>query len=151
MPFAGGPLNNFVLQAAVRMAGVLRRDRGSIGMLTAVSGMLTKQGVSLWSTQPPAAPCEFADVSREVAAAMQTVEVIADYEGPAVIASYTVLYDGDEPARAVVICDLPDGRRTVAATEDRGFAKSLTESEGCGRRVDVTERTVSPVGVKHEA
>ncbi|MBW2243136.1 MAG: acetyl-CoA acetyltransferase, partial [Deltaproteobacteria bacterium] len=51
MTFAGGPLNNFVLQAAVKMAQVLRDDPGSIGMLNAVSGMLTKQGVSLWSTE----------------------------------------------------------------------------------------------------
>jgi acetyl-CoA C-acetyltransferase len=73
MPFAGGPLNNFVLQAAVRMTQVLRADPGSRGLLTAVSGMLTKQGVSLWSTQAPEKPCEFADVTEEVAAAMEKI------------------------------------------------------------------------------
>lgn len=137
MPFAGGPVNNFVLQAAVRMAAVLRADRGSSGMLTAVSGMLTKQGVSLWSAQPPAHPCRFVDVTDEVADAMQTVEVIADYEGPATVASYTVLYNADTTARAVVVCDLPDGSRTLAAIDDAAMAIAMTESEFCGRRVTV--------------
>ena len=52
MPFAGGPLNNFVLQALVKMIQILRQDPGSLGMVNAVSGLLTKQGVSLWSSEP---------------------------------------------------------------------------------------------------
>ena len=51
MAFGGGPLNNFVLQALARMAHVLRGDPGATGMVNAVSGILTKQGVSLWSTE----------------------------------------------------------------------------------------------------
>ncbi|MDX2169389.1 MAG: acetyl-CoA acetyltransferase, partial [Deltaproteobacteria bacterium] len=69
MAFAGGPLNNFVLQALVRMVEVLRADAGSSGLVSAVSGMLTKQGVSLWSTRPPRRPCAWLDVSDAVAAA----------------------------------------------------------------------------------
>ncbi len=146
MPFAGGPLNNFVLQAAVRMAAVLRAERRSSGMLTAVSGMLTKQGVSLWSTQPPTVPYRFADVSAEVAAAMPTVEVIPNYDGPAVVASYTVLYDGNTASRGVAVCDLPDGRRTLAATQDAMLAKAMTESEFCGRPVIVAQGIVTSAG-----
>ena len=135
MAFAGGPLNNFVLQAMVRMAEVLRADRGSTGMVTAVSGMLTKQGVSLWSAQPPARPYRFADVTAEVAREMASVEVVEAYEGPATIVAYTVIYDGDAPARAVMVCDLPDGRRTLGATTDGSLALAMTEHEFCGRGV----------------
>jgi hypothetical protein len=60
-----------------------------------------------------------------------------------VVASYTVLYEGDVPARAVVVCDLPDGRRTLAATSDPVFAKAMTEDEICGQRVLVADRIVS--------
>ena len=137
MAFAGGPLNNFVLQAMVRMAEVLRADRGSAGLVTAVSGMLTKQGVSVWSTRAPARPFAFADVTSEVAGAMQTVEVVSHYEGGATIAAYTVLYEADAPARAVMICDLPDGRRTLAATTNPPLALAMTEQEFCGRRVQI--------------
>jgi len=140
MAFAGGPLNNFVLQAMARMVEVLRADRGSLGMVTAVSGMLTKQGVSLWSTRVPNHPFRFADVTAEVAQQMKTVEVVDSYHGPATIAAYTVLYQGDAPARAVMICDLPDGRRTLAATTDAVLAAAMTVQEFCGRAIDVTER-----------
>lgn len=139
MAFAGGPLNNFVLQAMARMAELLRADRDSIGMVTAVSGMLTKQGVSLWSTQVPRQPFCFADVTAEVAQRMKTVEVVDNYQGTATIAAYTVLYEGDAPARAVMICDLPDGRRTLAATTDARMAARMTTSEFCGRAVHVGE------------
>jgi len=135
MAFAGGPLNNFVLQALVRMAETLRRDRTGTGLLTAVSGMLTKQGVSLWSARPPARACEWIDVSDEVAAATRTVEVASDYAGPATIASYTVLHDGGAPVRAAVICDLPDGRRALATSTDARLAAAMCEADFCGRRV----------------
>ena len=53
MAFAGGPLNNFVLQAMVRTAEVLRSQPGATALVTAVSGMVTKQGVSLWASRAP--------------------------------------------------------------------------------------------------
>jgi acetyl-CoA C-acetyltransferase len=146
MAFAGGPLNNFVLQALVRMAETLRADRGSAGMVTAVSGMLTKQGVSLWSTRPPAQPFHFADVTREVAQEMTAVEVVGEYEGPAAVAAYTVLYENDAPARAVMICDLSDGRRTLAVTMDPQVAGAMTEREHCGCSVRIgADRAVTEV------
>ena len=52
MAFAGGPLNHFVFQSLVRMTQILRDDPGSLGLITAVSGIVTKQGVSLWSSEP---------------------------------------------------------------------------------------------------
>ena len=67
MAFAGGPVNNFVLQALVRMVHLLRETPGGTGLLTAVSGMLAKQGVSLWSSQPGSAPFGHDDVSEAAA------------------------------------------------------------------------------------
>src|SRR5262245_10565341 len=81
MAFGGGPLNNFVLQALARMAHVLRADPGSGGMLTAVSGILTKQGVSLWSTEPAPGPFRFEDASTETAREVATVPVAAAADG----------------------------------------------------------------------
>ena len=69
MAFAGGPLNHFVLQALVRMAGLLRAAPGSTGLVTAISGVLTKQGVSLWSSEPGSAPFGHDDVSEATARA----------------------------------------------------------------------------------
>ena len=71
MTFGGGPLNNSVLQAMAKMVQVLRDDPGSVGLVTSISGMITKHGASLWSTRPPEGRFEAADVSAEAAARVE--------------------------------------------------------------------------------
>jgi len=119
MAFGGGPLNNFVLQALARMAHVLRRDAGTTGMVNAVSGVLTMQGVSLWSSEPSQTGFHYDDVSDEAAHETPRVEVVPDAERAARVASYTVLHSGAAP-EAVLRCDLPDGRRTLRKQRRRG-------------------------------
>jgi acetyl-CoA C-acetyltransferase len=136
MAFAGGPLNNFVLQAAVRLAQRLREEPGAAGMLNAVSGMLTKQGVSLWSSRPgPAFAAD--DVSAQAERETRRVPIAEGFAGTARIAGYTVLYDGDRPAQTIVLCDTADGARAVAVGEDPALAQVATTSELCGRQVEI--------------
>jgi len=138
MTFGGGPLNNFVLQAVARMAEVLRDDPGGHGMVTAVSGMLTKLGCSLWSTRPGPAPgFAYEDVAEQVERETPRVKVVADHEGGAVVASYTVIFGGEAPIQGVALCDLPDGRRTVATTTDPVAMRAMTTAELCDRRVRI--------------
>lgn len=141
MPFAGGPLNNFALQALTRMTAVLRAQPGSVGLVTAVSGMVTKQGVSLWSTKPRSG-FKFIDVTEQVVREMRTVGIDPGYVGTATVASYTVLFSGDTPVRAVAICDLPDGRRTIAASNDEPLCRAMTAHEHCGRAVRIDSARV---------
>jgi len=135
MAFAGGPLNNFVLQALVRMVERLRVDRGSTGLVTAVSGMLTKQGVSVWSTDAPRDPARAVDVTDAVARDTGVVEVVEADDGTARCVSYTVVYEGGRPARAVLLGDRSDGRRVLVGVDDPGQAAAIAEQEPCGRRV----------------
>jgi acetyl-CoA C-acetyltransferase len=135
MAFAGGPLNNFVLQALAKMVQVLRGSPGAVGMVNAVSGFLTKQGVSLWASRPPGAPFRHVDVSAETAADVRTVEVVAEAGGEGTLASYTVQYADGVPARAILLLDLDDGRRVLRADDDRDLAAALTREEWIGRRL----------------
>jgi acetyl-CoA C-acetyltransferase len=141
MTFAGGPLNNYVLQATVKMTELLRADSrpGSLGLVSSVSGMLTKQAFSVWSNRPPATQQGFAwaDVSATTKRQTETRPVCADYDGPATVAGYTVIGGAAGPERAVVIADLPDKRRTAATSEDVTLAEEMTRSEWCGRAIDV--------------
>ncbi len=137
MTFGGGPLNSFVIQAMARMAEVLRENPGSAGLLTGVSGILTKQGVSLWSTRPSPDGFRFEDVSDEVAAATQRIPVDERYVGPAKIASYTVLYEDGEPAQGVAICDAAGPKRIIANTRDADLAQAMTREEFCGRETRI--------------
>src|SRR5699024_8650995 len=74
MTFAGGPFNSFVLQATVAMAQRLR-ERGGRGLVTTVSGMLTKPGLAVWSSEPPTGAPLVADLAAEADAATATVPV----------------------------------------------------------------------------
>jgi acetyl-CoA C-acetyltransferase len=137
MAFAGGPLNNFVLQATVRMAELLRAAPSEIGMLNAVSGFLTKQGVTLWSAAPPAREFGFDDVTAAVASETGQVALAEDARGDTTCVSYTVQYEGDRPARTLFVCDLPDGRRALAASADPALAEHATEHELCGAKLRI--------------
>ncbi len=139
MSFAGAPLNNFVLQAMARMTRVLRDDPGSLGLVTAVSGILTKQGVTLWSTAPPPDAFRFEDLSDEVTRVTPSVKFEARLTGRGRVVSYTVPYRGDTPARGIVLCELEDGRRTLASTDDLSLATAMTQEEFCGRPVEVRD------------
>lgn len=139
MTFGGGPLNNFVLQATVKMAQLLREGVGSTGLVTSISGMNTKQACALYASEPNPAGWQFADVTDEVAATTELVEVMSGYEGAATIAGFTVLYQGEQSWRAVAVCDLPDGNRTVAFSEDSVLVEAMLGGEFVGRSVAITD------------
>jgi acetyl-CoA C-acetyltransferase len=137
MTFGGGPLNNFVLQATVKMARLLRGQAGATGLVTCVSGMNTKQGCALYSTLSNPAGWQFADVTTAVEDATGLCELVSAYEGAANIAGYTVLYQGEAPWRAVAVCDLPGGRRTVVFSEEAAVIAAMLIDEFVGRAVQV--------------
>ncbi len=138
MSFAGGPFNNYVLQSTVRMAGLLRERPGDRGLVTAISGMISKQGGSMWSTEPPAAPCAIVDVSDRAAAQPTLTLVEADDEvaSAGVVVSSTVVPDG-EALRSWALVNLPDGRRTLVSTVDAEVGRVVIADASIGRAVAV--------------
>ncbi|RLQ20801.1 acetyl-CoA acetyltransferase [Seongchinamella sediminis] len=146
MTFGGGPLNNFVFQATVRMARLLRAQPAEVGLVTTVSGMLTKQGVALWSAQPGVDGWVFDDVTAQVREASDIREVVADVEGEAAVAGYTVMYQGGEPWRAVAIFDLADGRRTAAYSEQPAVIAAMLSRECCGEVFSLAAGEFRPRG-----
>jgi len=128
MTFAGGPLNNYVLQSTAAMAGVLRADPETVGLITAISAMITKQGVSLWSCRPPSGPFRAVDVSAAVASESPAVPVTADGAGPARVVTYTVAHDAaGTPERAVVLAQRSDGSRAIVASTSAAAAMAVGE------------------------
>lgn len=118
MSYGGGPYNNYVLQSTARMGRLLRAGKGRIGLVSTVSGVLTKQGFGLWSTARPAGGFRWADVTSEVAAKVGEKEVLADYAGPGCIAGYTVLHEPNRPVTAIAVADLDGGARALATSAD---------------------------------
>lgn len=143
MPFAGGPLNNYALQAACRVFELLHQDEHAIGLTSSVSGLITKQGFGLWSKQAPKNPFAFIDVSDEVVAEEKPLNVIGSYHGEAVITGYTVTYHKGERQRAIAICDLPNGQRTVSSSDDAELMATMEVNEYVGKTVTIADRVFS--------
>jgi acetyl-CoA C-acetyltransferase len=151
MAFAGGPFNHYVLQSMVTMGRRLRAEPSELGLVTTVSGMLSKPGLAVWSGRPPDTDGRsglLADLALEGSAATDVVPVVDSppETSPATVVSFTVTYGGDEgaaPVRTAIVADLPDGVRTAATCEDAATAR-LAVAEGLiGRAVDVKDTTFS--------
>jgi acetyl-CoA C-acetyltransferase len=134
MAFAGGPYNNYVLQATCRMAQLLRDGRGRHGLVSSVSGVLTKQGFGLWSREPGRNGFALRDVSEDVARAVRTKPVVEVATGNGKVVGYTVLHERGKPPRGVAIVDVDDVR-TVVETQDPAFVARLESVELCGAAI----------------
>lgn len=144
MPFAGGPFNSFVLHTVGQMAQHIRRKPQSRGMVTTVSGVVTKQGFGIWGADPNPNGYQFVDVTEAVVAATDQREVISDYVGSGRVAGYTVLHNRGGFHRGIVVVDLPGGKRSIACTEDRAVMAMMEADEYCGVRVRVRKGWFRP-------
>jgi acetyl-CoA C-acetyltransferase len=147
MAFSGGPFNHYVLQSLVTLGRRLRDEPDDLGLVTTVSGMLSKPGLAVWSASPPRHATLLADLAPEARAATEVLPVVDEppaSETVATVASFTVTYgggDGFEPVRAAVVADLPDGVRTAATCEDAPTARLATAEGLAGRTVTVKDTT----------
>ncbi len=139
MAFAGGPFNNFTYQALAAVVGRLRAEPGALGMVTTVSGLLTKPGIGVWGTRPPDAPALVADLGEAAERAtdvVPTYETLDAYSGPGVVVAFTVTpppgAPGGAPGRTVVLADTPGGTRAVATCDDPALAEGAMSEELVG-------------------
>ncbi len=142
MAFAGGPFNNFVLQATAAVARRLRDQPRSLGVVTTVSGLLTKPGIGVWSAEPDGSgrPPLLGDLASEAEAETEVVDVVETidgYSGKVTVVTYTVTYDGLDPVRVLALCDTDDGRRCLAVSEDEGLARHAVVSDLAGASGEV--------------
>ncbi|WP_040792992.1 acetyl-CoA acetyltransferase [Nocardia paucivorans] len=138
LTFAGGPGNNYTTHSIATMAERLRTDPGQYGLTTALGWYITKHGVGVYSTRPPARP--FRAVEADVPPARR--DTAFGYTGPATVEAYTVPYrkghDGDE-AEAVVISALNRaGARILVRATDPETVAAFVEGDPLGAAVEIT-------------
>jgi acetyl-CoA C-acetyltransferase len=137
MRYAGGPFNNFVLHATAQLALALRQT-GRTGLISSVSGVLTKQAFSVWSGSPTQDQFRSIDVSEAALSACPPRELADGYAGVASILGYTVLArQRDRPSRAIAVAQAPDGRRVIVWNVSDPVVQAMTAEEFCGRHVFV--------------
>ncbi len=140
MAFAGGPFNNFVLQATAAVIAAIRADPGALGAVTTVSGLLTKPGIGVWSGRPDGRlplVADLAQAAHRETGVVDVVESLDAYTGAATVATYTVTYEELVPARTLALCDTADGRRCVAISEDSRLAAHAVSEELIGAHIEV--------------
>lgn len=139
MAFAGGPFNNYYLQASARAAQILRDGHGETALLSCVSGIVTKQAFALWSKSPPAHGFVRRDATDEAAANSAVLPVKEQYSGAGRVAACTVLHGRDAAPKAVVLIDTDDGARAFGVSEDASLVAAIEQQEWVGRQVELRE------------
>jgi len=138
LSFAGGPLNNYVSHSIATMVETLRSDTGSIGLITANGGNLTKHAFGLYSTTPPAKGFRRRDVQASVDAVPST-SVDETFTGLGTIEAGTVMHDKAGPAKAIAAIRTPDGSRTWAFSPDLATMTAFMEHSPVGLETSVNQ------------
>ena len=136
LTFAGGPLNNYVTHSIAAMIGTLRDDPGTIGLVTANGGFLTKHALGLYSTEPPAQPFRAVDVQEEVDR-VPTTEADTDHVGPTTVEGYTVMHSADGPQVGLCALATPSGGRTWGRVTDEVAMTAMMAEEAVGRSAEL--------------
>jgi acetyl-CoA C-acetyltransferase len=138
MSFAGGPWNNYVTHSIATMADVLRNDPGSVGLVSANGGYITKHSFGVYSTSPPAGGYRWENCQAAVDALPRRAAV-TDHLGEATLESCTVMHGREGAELALAALLTPAGERTWARSEDAAVMATLMEREWVGESVHVED------------
>ncbi|MDP1821368.1 MAG: acetyl-CoA acetyltransferase [Acidimicrobiales bacterium] len=137
LSFAGGPWNNYVTHSIAAMAGLLRADPGSIGLITANGGFITKHAFGVYSAEPPAEPFRHAEPQAEVDA-LPARTICEEPDGAAAIESWTVMHDREgRPEVGLVVGLMADGQRAWGTTTDADLVQTMVAEELAGRKANL--------------
>lgn len=132
LPYAGGPASSYMMNSLATMVTHLRDDPGSIGLASGVGMMMTDHAFGLYSTDPPPKgliPVDEVALQNKLDALPQKT-ITSGYEGDAVVATYTVMYDREgRRTHGAAICDLPDGSRAYARFTDPDLLEKAESEE----------------------
>ncbi len=137
LTFAGGPWNNYVSHSIATMAEQLAAAPGTLGLITANGGYLTKHSFGLYGTEPPRHEFRWEDVQSTVDQE-PTREAVEDWTGVGTVESWTtpVTRDG-EPEKVFVAVRTPQDARALAVITDPSEALTSTRDDIAGAKVEV--------------
>lgn len=141
MPFAGGPLNNYMLHATVQALLKLRNQSGN-SLITGVSGMMTKQSFCLWSSEYQM-PFYHVDVTKKAQQLDKPIPISKAKHGNGIVIGYTVLYEGTQPSLGVFYIEDSQGERKVVTSQDKEIISSLREKEWIEKEISYHGNQVS--------
>jgi acetyl-CoA C-acetyltransferase len=143
LPYHGGPASGYLTHSIATMVRRLRAQPGDFGLVSGVGMHMTKHVFGVYSSRPgPLAPPDEDTVQVALEREHPAVPVVAEHEGDATVAAYSVVHgrDGD-PEWALLVCDLADGARTYGQCRDGARCRDAESSELVGRRVHLAPET----------
>lgn len=143
LPYHGGPSANYMGHSIGHMVDQLRAEPGALGLLNGIGMHMTKHVWACYSARPgPVRPPDYAALQSAVDRRHSARVVAAEAIGPARIASATAVYDHDStPAWALAICDLPDGQRAYARSDNPDVLHALAGDRWIERTVELRAGT----------
>jgi acetyl-CoA C-acetyltransferase len=143
LPYHGGPASGYVTHSIAETVRRLRAAPDDYGMVSGVGMHMTKHVYGVYSTTPgPLVPPDEAAVQASLDAAPE-VEVVAEHEGSATVAAYSVVHGRDgEPEWALLVCNVADRVRTYAQCREVDLCAEAEATELVGRSVTLKPTTV---------
>jgi acetyl-CoA C-acetyltransferase len=141
LPYFGGPGNNYTTHSIAAMVESLRENSGACGLVTGVGMHMTNHSFAIYSSEPrdfhaispgKLAPGKRAPGKLDTA----TREIVAQVDGKATIAGYTVIH-GKTDLHALAVCELDDGSRCYARCDDPVVVANMDAGEWVGRAVQL--------------
>jgi acetyl-CoA C-acetyltransferase len=139
MPFAGGPLNNYMLHATAQVLMRIRDNNSEVGLITGVSGMMTKQALAIWGKNP-AMDFQSMDVTAEAEKLEVPVPMSDLKKGNATIIGCTTLYEKLNSIKAVFYAEDSQGHRLVLTSNDQQIIKQVEEEECIGLKINFSNK-----------
>ncbi|MCX2980184.1 acetyl-CoA acetyltransferase [Halieaceae bacterium IMCC14734] len=138
LPYFGGPGNNYSMHGIAEAVSAARNRSDAYIMVTANGGVMSKHASGIYSQIPSST--DWATVETKVSdSGVEHRDICLD-PGQGTIVSYTVHFDRDGGAHAIIIGDTAEGERFVATTakDDQATAQALLETDPIGQPVSVT-------------
>jgi len=133
MPFAGGPLNSYVLHSTAKLIEKLRENNG-VGIVTGVSGMMTKQSYALWSKNP-CIDFRYEDCTKKASEIELPVKLSDKKNGSGKIIGYTILIK-DNTNKAIIFVDTDNKKRKLITSTNKKIIKEMQNTEWVGKRIN---------------
>jgi acetyl-CoA C-acetyltransferase len=141
LPFSGGAGSDYMTHSIATMAGALRQDPGSIGLVSGVGMHMSKHVYGLYSTDPPPKPLHPVDgnqLQASIDAAQPKKPITDSYAGRATVGAYTVAHGRSGDAEwGLAVCDLDDGSRCYAKILDADLLVHAEAEELVGTMVSL--------------
>lgn len=143
LTFAGGPWNNYVSHSIATMAERLTAAPGSVGLITANGGYLTKHSFGIYGTEPPTSEFRWENVQLAVDAE-PTVAAEDRWAGTGMVEAWTTPFTReDTPEKAFLAIRTPTGSRALAVITDSSQAAATVTEDIAGAKVAVNAEGIA--------